>query len=195
MRIFILLGHPNKDTLTGHFADIYEREARMAGHEVRRMNISDMQFDPILHQGYKVIQELEPDLCSVQENMKWAEHFVLLYPLWWSAMPALLKGMWDRMFLPGFAFCFHKGGRGLIDLGGWDKLLKGRTARLIVPSKSPGWMIAFLFGDFMNEVERSILGFAGYKVRLTSVGNAETFTPSQVARWDTRIAVLARKGA
>ncbi len=194
MRIFILLGHPNKDTLTGNFADTYEKEAIAAGHEVRRSNIGDLKFDPILHMGYKVIQELEPDLKTVQENMKWADHFVLLYPLWWSAMPALLKGMWDRMFLPGFAFRFHKGGRGLVDLGGWDKLLKGKTARVITLSKSPGWMIRFLFGDFTNEIKSAILGFAGYRVRLLSIGNSESLSDAAKKAWHKRIGTLAKKG-
>jgi NAD(P)H dehydrogenase (quinone) len=194
MRIFILLGHPNKDTLNGNFADIYEREAKTAGHEVRRINIGDLKFDPILHMGYKVIQELEPDLKQVQEDMTWCEHFVLVYPLWWSAMPALLKGMWDRMFLPGFAFRFHKGGTGLMDMGGWTKMMKGRSARVIVTSKSPGWMIKLLFGDFSNEVDRAILGFAGFKLKLTDIGNAETLSPKKKASWDKKIAALARKG-
>lgn len=194
MRIFILLGHPNKDTLTGEFANVYEREAIAAGHEVRRSNIGDLKFDPILHMGYKTIQELEPDLKLVQENMKWADHFVLLYPLWWSAMPALLKGMWDRMFLPGFAFRFHKGGRGLMDMGGWDKMLKQKTCRVIVLSKSPAWMIKFLFGDFTNEVERAILGFAGYRVKMTSIGNSESLSDKSKAKWFKAIGGLAKKG-
>src|SRR3990167_320914 len=75
-KIYILLGHPDKETLSGHFADIYEQEAKAAGHEVRRTNIGDLSFDPILHKGYKVIQELEPDLLKVQEDMRWAEHLV-----------------------------------------------------------------------------------------------------------------------
>lgn len=194
MRIFILLGHPNKDTLTGHFADIYETSARKAGHEVKRLNISDLQFDPILHKGYKEIQELEPDLKLVQENMTWAEHFVLLYPLWWSSMPALLIGMWDRMCLPGFAFRFAKG-PGLKRHMMWDKLLKGRTARIIVLSKSPGWLIRLMFGDFTNEIKNAILGFSGYTVRITEIGHSETLKPQQLAYWESKMASLGQRGS
>ncbi len=194
MRIFILLGNPDKEgTLTAEFADLYEKEARAAGHEVRRMNIGDLQFDPLLHKGYKVIQELEPDLKTVQENMTWAEHFVLFYPLWWSGMPALLKGMWDRMCLPGFAFRFYKG-PGMMRHMSWEKMLKGRTARVIVTSKSPGWLIRLLFGDYSNEICRAILGFSGYKVALTEIGHAEDLKPAKKASWIRRITALARKG-
>jgi NAD(P)H dehydrogenase (quinone) len=87
-KVFILLGQEDKETLCGMLADAYEQGAKAAGHEVRRANIGDLHFDPILHKGYKVIQELEPDLKRVQEDITWSEHFVLIYPTWWSMMPA-----------------------------------------------------------------------------------------------------------
>lgn len=184
------MGNPDKDgTLSSQIADTYEQNAKAAGHEVRRTNLGDLQFDPILHKGYKVIQPLEPDLVKVQEDMKWAEHFVLIYPVWWSAMPALLKGFIDRAWIPGFAFHFHKDGMG------WDKMLAGRTARLIILSKSWPVMIMALFGDYTNEISRAILGFSGYKVSLTEVGMSEKLTDVQKVRWMKRIAKLAKQGA
>jgi putative NADPH-quinone reductase len=187
-KIYILMGNPDKDgTLSNDFADAYEKAASAAGHEVRRHNIGDLQFDPILHKGYRAIQELEPDLKQVQENIRWADHFVLVYPLWWSATPALLKGLFDRMWLPGLAFHFWKNGMG------WDKLLKGKTARIICLSKSQPLAIRFMFGDFTNEMRHATLGFSGYKVRMTEVGNSEKLSPQKKASWTRRIEALARK--
>lgn len=181
------MGNPDKDgTLSSEIADVYEQEARAAGHEVRRANLGDLEFDPILHKGYKVIQELEPDLMQVQEDMRWADHFVLIYPLWWAGMPALLKGMWDRMFIPGFAFRFWKNGLG------WDRLLKGKTARVIILSKNWPILERVLFGDFKNEVGKALLGFAGYKVRITEFGDSETPSESRKKKLIANISKLAR---
>lgn len=186
-KIYILMGNPDADgTLSAELADAYEAAAKEAGHEVRRANLGDLQFDPILHKGYKVIQALEPDLLKVQEDMKWADHFVLIYPLWWAGMPALLKGMWDRMFIPGFAFRFNKDGLG------WKKLLKGKTARVVILSNNWPTMERLLFGDFTNEIGRAILGFSGYRVRLTEIGRTEHLSASARAGWIAKMQKLAR---
>lgn len=183
--IFIIMAHPsNGPTFVRALADAYEEEAVRAGHEVRRVNLGELVFDPILHDGYKSVQVLEPDLVRVQDDMRWAEHIVILYPNWWCTMPALLKGMFDRMFLPGFAFRFYKDGR-----LGWEQLLKGRSARVIVTMDSPPILLRLLFGDYTNEVRRGILGFAGIRpVRMTHVG------PMKNAHEERRKHVLKKIG-
>lgn len=193
-KILVLLGHPDPDTLCGALAGAYENAAKLAGHEVRRKNISELSFDPLLHKGYKVIQELEPDLKALQEDFKWAEHVVIVYPLWWSSMPALMKGLFDRMWLPAFAFRFIKGPDGKSTMG-WNKLLKGRTARVIVTLKNQPWLERFMFGDYTAELVQAILRFSGFKVKLTEVGNAEGLSDGTRASLVKKVTNLARKGA
>lgn len=188
-KIFILFGNPDTDSFTGGLAASYESAAKQAGHEVRRMNIEEMQFDPILHKGYKAIQELEPDLKTMQENVRWADHFVVIYPNWWCSMPAKLKGMFDRAWLPGFAFNFDKTTKSLI------QRLSGKTARVIVVagSHSP-FMTWWKFGDFTNEISRGILGFAGFDVAVTTFGPCDHCTVGEREDWTAQIATLG-KGA
>ena len=188
MKIFVLLGHPDKETLSGEFADVYEREARKAGHEVKRLNIGDLQFDPILHKGYKVIQAFEPDIIAVQENISWCEHLVIVHPNWWGGMPALLKGFFDRAFMPRFAFRMHK------NHFGWDRLLKGRTARVIILTGNPPFLDWLAFGDFSASIKRSLLEFSGFKTRVKVFGPSENISAEKKINWENEIAKLARKG-
>ncbi|OHA21130.1 MAG: hypothetical protein A2849_00905 [Candidatus Taylorbacteria bacterium RIFCSPHIGHO2_01_FULL_51_15] len=191
-KIFILLGHPDTNTLSGSFTDAYERGARAGGHEIRRLNLGDLQFDPVLHEGYKNPQPLEPDLLTVQENLKWAEHFVVIYPSWWSTMPAILKGMFDRIWLPGFAFQFKREGFGAGYF--WERLLKGKTARVFVTSDSHPLMARFIFGDTTNEIKKCILWFAGFRPRIKKIGPLKFISESRAKRWQQKFERWGSRG-
>ncbi len=187
-KIFILLGHPDKDTLNGTLVMEYERGAEEAGHETRRMNLGDMQFDPILHKGYKVIQELEPDLKAFQENVRWCEHFVVFYPSWWSTMPALLKGLIDRVWIPGFAYHFTHGGNF------WQKLLKGRSATMVVTSDTMPLIQRILFGDTTNELRQGVLWFSGFSpIRVYKFGYLKHFGMRASERMKRKVYTLGKK--
>ena len=181
------MGNPDAESTCGQLATAYENGARASGHEVRRTNLSNITFDPILHKGYKVIQELEPDLKKFQEDIRWADHFVLLYPTWWSSMPALLKGLFDRVWLPGFAFHFHP------HLG-WDKLLKGKTGRVVVTMDSWPMVSRILFGDSTNEIGRAILGFSGiHPIRIKKIGNVKHLSDDDKKQWYQKVHTWGQK--
>lgn len=189
-KIFILLGCEDSETSAGKMADAYERGARAAGHEVMRTNISDLKFDPLLHKGYKVIQELELDLKKVQENIRWADHLVVVYPNWWSTMPAILKGLFDRIWLPGFAFKFHKD-----KAYSWDKLLKGRSARVIITMNANPFLERLAIGDYTNEIRKGILGFAGFSpVSLSTFGPVEKVGAQKMDLWMRQVESLGTQG-
>ncbi len=188
-KIFILLGHPDSDSLNATLASEYEKGALEAGHEVRRQNAGDMQFDPILHKGYREIQELEPDLLSFQDNVKWCEHFVIFYPTWFSTMPALLKGLFDRAWVPGFAYYFLSGGYI------WKRLLKGRSATVVVTSDSIPIALRIFFGDTTNEIRKGILWFAGFSpVRLHKFGYLKHFGMWKREHMKRKVFKLGKRG-
>lgn len=185
-KVFILLGHPDTDSMCCKFADSYAVGAYESGFEVRRMNIGDMKFDPILHCGYKCIQELEPDLLKFQENVRWCDHFVIIYPSWWSTMPALLKGIFDRAWLPGFAYKFLPSGFG------WKRLLKGRTATVFITSDSHPILARFLFGDNVNEIRDGILWFAGFKPKIKKCGPMKKISEEKKNLWIEKFRIYGK---
>ena len=106
-------------------------------------------------------------------------------------MPALLKGMFDRIWLPKFAFRFQK--TGILKELIWHRLLEGRTARIFVLSDSPPILARLIFGDTTNEIRKGTLWFAGFRVRVKKIGPVKFITEAKVKklmrkfrRWGTR---------
>jgi NAD(P)H dehydrogenase (quinone) len=192
-KIFLLLGHPDKSGISGAFADAYEAGAKEGGHEFRRQNIGELQFDPILHKGYRAMQDLEPDLKAFQENVQWADHFVVVHPVWWVGMPAILKGLFDRAWLPGSAFRYMKMPSGK-RTPFWHRLYKGKTARIILASGTHPWLVALLPGNVNAQLKWGLLWFAGFSVRTTWYGPSENVPEPKRSRWISNIKELGKRG-
>lgn len=157
-RILLILGHPSATSLCAALADRYAQSALEAGHEVRQLRLGEMDFDPVLREGYQQIQTLENDLSAAQSDILWAEHLTLVYPIWWGGIPALLKGFFDRVLLPGFAFKYRKG------KAFPDKLLKGRTADLLVTMDTPPWYYKWVYRmPGLHQMRKTTLEFCGIK--------------------------------
>src|SRR3954447_82168 len=97
--------------------------------------------------------------------MRWAEHWVFVFPLWHGTMPALLKGFLEHIFWPGFAVDYAKDASGGRDASRFPKrLLAGRSARLVVTMGMPVLFYRWYFGAYgIRSFERSMLRFAGIK--------------------------------
>jgi putative NADPH-quinone reductase len=178
-RTLLILGHPDTNSLCGALADAYQKGAVEGGGELRRINLGELSFDPILHKGYHEIQELEPALKKAQDDILWAEHLVLVYPVWWGLYPALLKGFLDRTLLPGFAFKYKE------NSPWWNKLLKGRSARLITTMDAPYLYQWFMYGDSAHKaIKKATLEFCGIKpVKITSFSQVKFADDKKRAGW------------
>ncbi len=181
-RILIILGHPVNESFCGALAHAYEVGAKAAGNEVQLISLGSLSFDPVLHNGYAKIQELEPDLVTAQAAITWAQHLVFVYPIWWGAMPALLKGFIDRVFLPGFAFKYREGSQF------WDRLLSGRSAHLLVTMDTPPWYFRWVYRmPGHNQLKRTILEFSGIKpVTVSSFGPIKNSSQQKREEWLTQ---------
>jgi len=186
--ILVICGHPDADSFSGTVADHYQAGAQDAGHTVTRVNLGELHFDPILHKGYKEIQPLEPDLIDLQNKFRAADHIVIVYPNWWCTMPALLKGLFDRFWLPGFAFNFNKETKKI------EKHLKGKTGRVIILSgtHSP-FSTWWQFGDFTNEIQYGILEFAGIRTQVSAYGPCEKVDEAARGKWLKEVENLGKK--
>ncbi len=163
-KILIIQGNPNPQSLCNALANAYEKGAKENGAQLQRLNLFELEFSPNLNYGYKQRTELEPDLLKSQELISWAEHIVFIYPVWWGNMPAILKGFFDRVFLPGFAFKYRA------NSPWWDKLLTGRSARQIVTLGMPNWYYWLFYGAPSHRAMKQVtLNFSGIKPVKTTV--------------------------
>jgi len=188
-KITVILGHPSRESFCSAIMQSYVEGAKEAGAEVKEIYMGDLKFDPTLWKGYSAIQELEDDLKKAQEDMRWADHLVFIYPTWWGGMPSLMKGFVDRIFLPGFGFKFHKGKPSP------DRLLSGKSARLIVTMDNKQKVSEKLFGaPSVIALKRIVLEFCGISpVRTFIVSSLRKFNDEKKNALLSDIKEMGRK--
>lgn len=191
-RILLIQGHP--DSSAAHLCHAleasYARGAAAAGHELQRIDVAALDF-PLLrsqHEWEKGV--LPPGLDEAQEAIKWAQHIVVLFPLWLGDMPALLKGFLEQVARPGFAFT----GEGRNPLA--HKGLTGRSARVIVTMGMPALVYRWYFrAHSVKSLERNILGFVGIApVKATLIGMAGDMEAATAGKWQSRLEKLGARG-
>jgi len=158
-RIAIIQGHPDPagHHLLNAMADAYAQGAVLADHQIRRIEVANLEFPLLRTQADFEKGELPPALVDPRDDMRWAEHWVFLFPLWHGTMPALLKAFLEHIFRPGFAMEYR-------EKGFPRRLLAGRSARIVVTMGMPVMLYRWYFGAYgVRSFERSMLSFAGIK--------------------------------
>jgi putative NADPH-quinone reductase len=190
-RILIIQGHP--DPRGGHFghalADAYAAAALAAGHEVRRLEVAQLDFSMLRDQA-DWQGPPPPALEQSQAMIGWAEHIVLVFPLWLGTMPALLKAFLEQVLRPGFALIYE--GHRFPQRG-----LTGKTGHVIVTMGMPAfWYRWFFRAHGVRGLERSILGFCGVKpVHETLIGLVESKDDRVRERWLGKMTEFGRRAA
>jgi putative NADPH-quinone reductase len=192
-RILVLNGHPGEQSLSLHFTQLYARAAEAAGAEVRLHSLPDMSFDADFGQSsYSQFKPLEPPLADFLTDLEWADHFVVATPMWWGGLPAKLKGLFDRAFIPGRAF-----DTSVRRMGMPTPILTGKTARVIMTSDTPLWFEWLISRRaFMHQLTKQILAFVGIKpTRYTYFSGASEAAEAKVERWGAMVSALGKSMA
>ncbi len=189
-KIFIWSAHPKPGSLSEHLADAYQDAAIANGAEVRRMNLSDMDFADNFT-GYRDAPALEPDLQAWQSAISWADHLMFIHPYWWGAMPGRAKTVLDRVLVPGFAYKYRPNGLS------WDKLLAGKTGDAVITSDTPPLYDTLIYRRPARRVIRNqVFGFCGVKTRnVVQFGTVKTAKPEKIAKWARQMARLGAQAA
>ena len=187
--ILVLLGHPDcrPERFGSALASAYIEAARAAGHEVRRIDLADLDT-PFLGGQWEFESPPPPPIQAVQQDILWAQHIVVLFPLWLGATPAKLKALLEQVFRAGFGMA--ESPRGPVPQ------LKGRSARLVVTMGMPAIAFWLMFGAHgLLALEKGILGLAGMSpIRKSVIGGVEAIGGPGRLKWLARMRRLGTLG-
>jgi len=191
-RILIIQGHPHDqgDHFCHALARAYRTGAEAAGHEVDETRIARLDFPVLTDPAEWSAQPAPEGLDAVQGQIRRADHLVIIFPLWLGTMPALVKAFFEQVLRPGFAFDEKaRNGRG-------ERLLKGKSARVIITMGMPALVFRVFFGGHgYRYLKRNILQFCGIRpVRASLVGMVAGTSPGRRDKWLKRVGRLAGKG-
>jgi NAD(P)H dehydrogenase (quinone) len=108
MRAMVTIDHPWEQSFNHVILKRVAYVLKEEGHEVDVLDLHKDCFDPVIHveelAGYREGKYLDPKVGDYQRRIELASHLIYIFPVWWEVMPALLKGFFDKVFLPEWAF-------------------------------------------------------------------------------------------
>ncbi|AAK22264.1 flavodoxin family protein [Caulobacter vibrioides] len=185
-RILILVGHPDPapERFCRALAEAYAQGAMEGGHEVRRADIGSMDIALLESQAAFQVDDAPQSIRDLRADIVWAEHLVLVFPLWLGGAPAKLKAALEQVCRGGFGF--EVGPRG------WSSKLAGRSARMVLTMGMPSAIFRLVFGSHgLKAVTQGIFMLAGVKPRRASIiGGVEAIGAGGRSRWLKRMGHL-----
>jgi len=161
--VLIITAHPSSKGFTHKIAENYQLGALAAGQTVKLINL----YDPENRQDYFEFEDIRNMPANskkecMQGLVTWADELVIIYPLWWFNVPAILKNFFDVNFSAGFAYKYRKFPvlKG-IPVG----MLAGKTARVFVTCDGSRFLYKLIFSPFKVSMKYFTLQFCGIKVK------------------------------
>lgn len=154
MNILILTAHPSSTGHTHAIAQTYKEEKEKLGHTVTLVDLYKEE-NHMPYFAFENIREVPPN--PVRERMQKlvteAEEIVFVFPIWWSAPPAIMKNWLDEVLAARFAYRYENGK--LI------KMLDGRRAKIFATCGGASWYFNHFFAPFWILWKYAILGYCG----------------------------------
>jgi NAD(P)H dehydrogenase (quinone) len=138
MRVLLVYCHPDPDSFVAAAKAQALDALAAAHHEVRVIDLYAEGFDPVMsrdeRRGYHTAGSNEVAVAAHLVHLRWCEALVFVYPTWWYAQPAMLKGWLDRVWVPHATFGMPENGKPIS-----RKLTNIRVMAVITTLGSPFW--------------------------------------------------------
>jgi len=149
MRVLVVFSHPLEDSYGAALRDVVIQSLKEGGHTVDLCDLYREAFDPVLsvreRRMYRDAASNADDVIEHVQRLRRAEGVVFVFPSWWYGMPAILKGYFDRVWLPGVAFDF--GPQAIVPL-----LTNIRLFGAVTTTGAPEWFTRFYVGNPSRKV-------------------------------------------
>jgi NAD(P)H dehydrogenase (quinone) len=189
MRVLVIFCHPVAESFAAAAHKAVLQTLIEGGHEVTDVDLYGENFDPVMSRqerlDYLNTDRNERLVKRYDEQLAATDAIVLVYPAWWYGMPAMLKGYFDRVWLPGVAFDVTPDGRVLT-----ERLQRIRHIIVVTTYGGPWWMVRIALGDPARKVvSRAIRALCarGCRVDWYVHYNMDRATPRQLSRFLDRI--------
>jgi len=190
-KVYLIVAQPTHHSLSFASFENIKKGLEDAGHEIKTLDLYKENFNPVLvFNENKRRRDLQHDteMKAYRETISWADHLIFVFPIWWSGMPAILKGFIDRVFSKGFAYEYDSNSK-------MQGLLKGKTAWVVTHYDAPGIVrfVPFLVHDYGVVLKNQVLKSCGFKqVKLYSLSSLVVSTPEKRTQWLKKLYALAR---
>ncbi|MEO8534246.1 MAG: NAD(P)H-dependent oxidoreductase [Flavobacterium sp.] len=112
MKNLVVYAHPNSGSLNHFFKQTIVESLQESNQEVEVRDLYQINFDPVLSlsdMNGQRIGKVADEVKTEQDFISWADRIIFVYPIWWTGMPAIMKGYIDRVFSYGFAYRYDQG--------------------------------------------------------------------------------------
>jgi putative NADPH-quinone reductase len=208
MKVLIVLAHPEPKSFNTAIYNSTIALLEKQGHEVKTSSLYAMKFNPVSdRKNFTAVKDASflklqleevyaaetggfaDDINEEQEKVAWCDLMIWQFPLWWFALPAILKGWVDRVFAMGR---FYGSGK-FYEEG----MCKGKKALLSTTTGGP--VDAYLKDGFngdintmLKPIHRGILEFSGFTVLAPQINYSvahltDSERKAQIENWNNRL--------
>jgi NAD(P)H dehydrogenase (quinone) len=142
MNILVVTAHPLENSLCTALTDHIVSRLKSSGHAIVVENLYATRFDPVLSDSerrrYYADRYDAAGVAGEVHRLESAEALVMVFPTWWFGFPAILKGWFDRVWVPGVAYDHAS------DLGSIRPRLNGLRKAFVVTTLGAPWWVDYL---------------------------------------------------
>lgn len=151
MKVVIVFNHPYEGSFCNAILHSVSKGLKEADHEIDLIHLDKDNFNPVMTaedlRAFRDKNPVDPKAIEYQKRIKSADHLILIFPIWWELMPALMKGFVDKVIFPGVAYDYTNSSNTLMK----PLWINIKSVTMITTMNTPYWLYWLLFGNAIKK--------------------------------------------